>query len=345
MQANGFIMRYAPLRPSRTSGVRRGGFHAILGAILCQGIIVGIALTIGILQPEPEKEVKFKSPEENALRAKRRKEKQIARQQRYSTPSQALNRIVSDSVIPGPPVVDIPEVPELESPELIMESNTLLSSGMSQLNALANRSKPAGPGKEIEFLGTRSRARRVIIAIDVSGSVKNKVEKAGYTMEALGKEADKAIQNLNPHTLFGIIQFSRAYDLFRPDLVPATASMKKDFSSWLEDKFSTTGNSPPHWKRDRPDGIESVVRKAYSMDPRLDLLIIVSDFDFQQTTGSGGGKDVSITELQSLTRSLQKDMIHDVKLQLIAFEPEEEATRQGKTWARENDGSFRIITK
>lgn len=164
-------------------------------------------------------------------------------------------------------------------------------------------------------------------------------------MELIREEVRTFVESLSAGHLFGILQFSRSWDSFRNEMVPATTAMKTEARQWLEHSFRTSGTSGRNWKRPSPDGIIGVLRAAFAFDEELDEIILLSDGDFQTSLPGGGGKDVPWSEIQRLSRALQEDRFQPVRISMISFYPEPQHARAMHLWTRnQRDGWLKILS-
>jgi hypothetical protein len=154
-------------------------------------------------------------------------------------------------------------------------------------------------------------------------------------MNQLREEVHRFVDQLGPNHLFGIIQFTRKWDRFREELLPATEAVRADAREWINSSFRTTGTSGRGWTGGQPNGIEAVLQAAFTMDPQIDEIFIVSDADFQRTPPGGGGQDVPWSELRDLTKRLQQQSIGQARLRLLCFYPPEEGLADLRAWTRE----------
>jgi hypothetical protein len=324
----------------------RKGALAAGAAIALQVAIIGLALLVGVLDPAPPRETLLKVPPGSpiVLRERRREANdQIAR----------LNRMKSDSLKRlMDPVIDAtrPDLP-LQRPDLVqsvLAMGSILPVGdlfqaSTEAFGTAMDEDALPPPDPVEFLGETLTAKRIVLLLDVSGSVKSKMERAGLSMDQLRREVASFINQLGPNHLFGIIQFTRNWQAFRDQLVPATGEIKQAAHEWMNGSFRTTGTAGSHWTHGSPNGIEGVLAAAFAMDPHLDEVFLLSDADFQRTPPGGGGQDVPWPQLRGLTRSLQDQSISTTRLRVLCFFPPQETLPDLRAWVSENGpGTLRI---
>ena len=195
----------------------------------------------------------------------------------------------------------------------------------------------------VDFFGVSSRGERIVIVFDVSASVKNRVESSGIKMEVIRDETIRMIEGLNPGTVFGIIQHSRNYDLFKDELVPAVPEEKDEAVKWLREEFVTTGASRPGWTREEPNGIQSVMKAAFELGP--DLIFLLSDASYQRSVPNSSGEDVPWDELQRDVHRLQQTLDRPAEINFIGFGVQTEDGADMKRFIRRHDGNYQEFDK
>ena len=241
--------------------------------------------------------------------------------QQAASPPTRWQTLSTDALLPDgmPPLPALPSVEmSMNRPDDPLASVDALFGQAGLLGGLTR--ELASEASAIRFFGMEDQATRVVIAFDVSQSVKTKVERAGLTMEAIREETRRVIQSLNANTLFGLIQFSRNHDLFRPYLIAATVDNKAAAETWLDAEFRTDGRSGRGWTRGEPNGIQAVLQAAFALDPAPDSIIIVSDGDFQRTPAHRPGEDVPWAEVERDLRDLQGALPQPARLSFVGFQ-------------------------
>lgn len=316
-------------------------------AVAIQAVLLGLAVLIGVMDPVVPKEARLKVPAGGSEVARR--ERQQATEDRLAQ----LDRMPQPGMAAAmEPVLEAAR-PELavQAPDLaasvqamgaMLPSGALFSGAMEAFTE-GMEADTLPPPDPVQFLGETLSATRIVLLLDVSGSVKTKMERAGLSMQALKREVHRFVDQLGPNHLFGIIQFTRKWEAFRPDLVPATEAVRAEARQWIDTSFRTTGTSGRGWNGGYPNGIEAVLGAAFEMDPQLDEVFLVSDGDFQRTPPGGGGQDVPWGDLRRLTRDLQDRSIGEARLRVLCFHPPGESLADLRAWVRENGpGSLRI---
>jgi hypothetical protein len=268
---------------------------------------------------EPQKleyKVKSKDLQKNSARP---------RQQRISV--KAISQI-------NTPDVDV-ALPEF-SPEVAVGAGTGVGSGLGQ--GLGSGGLGFGQSA-VNFFGLESTGERIIIVFDISTSVVNKVKAEGYSITRIRDKTIEIIESLNPGTMFGIIQHSRNYDVFKDELVPALPENKEEAIQWMKSEFETSGSSRPGWVRGTPNGIQSVIKAAFEMEP--DLVFLLSDASYQRTGEVNRNENVPWNELQQEVKALQRELPRPASINFIGFGVHPDNAREMKGFIRLNDGEYR----
>lgn len=335
-----------PVPHGRPSSWRKGLLVGGL-ALGIQGVILGLAVVIGVLETKPPQEARLKMPASSPTL-------QRQQQQALADDLARLNRLQQDGLERlMEPVMEAArtEIP-VHQPDLaqsIGAMGAMLPVGSffeGEISALTDgmEADTLPPPDPVAFLGESLNARRIVLLLDVSASVKTKIERAGLSMEKLRREVHTFVDQLGPNHLFGIIQFTRNWEAFEAGLVPATTAVRKRAREWIDTSFRTNGTSGRGWTRGSPNGIEGVLAAAFAMDPEIDEVFIVSDCDFQRTPPGGGGQDVPWAQLRERTRRLQEESIGDTRLRVLSFYPPEEALPDLRAWIHENGpGTLRVF--
>ncbi len=188
----------------------------------------------------------------------------------------------------------------------------------------------------VNFLGVESKGERILIVLDVSGSVVNAMKRAGFSMTEIRDKTIEMINGLSGGTMFGIIQHSRTYDTFKPGMIPATPGNKEEAVQWMNERFQKAGRS---WVRDDPDGIQAVLTKAFEMGP--DVLFLLSDASYQRSVPNGQGEDVPWDDLARDVRRLQRELARPTEIHFVGFGVDPEDATAMKQFIRKNDGQYR----
>lgn len=317
-------------------------------ALLLQATIIGLAIFIGVMDPPRPKEAKLKLPAGSKSKFKEQQQQVSDRLAKLDRLNKAeIGKLAEPLMQSMEAQIPVPQ-PDLaksfKAMGAMLPTDSFFRNDMSALtDGIEVDSLP--PPEPVSFLGESLSAKRIVLLLDVSSSVKSKIERAGLSMEKLSDEVHKFVDQLGPNHLFGIIQFTRNWNSFDKELLPATEKVRQQAREWINSSFRTTGTSGRNWTRGSPNGIEGVLGAAFGMSPEVDDIFIVSDGDFQRTPPGGGGQDVPWAELRQLTRNLQHESISETRLRILCFYPPEEALVDLQAWVSENDrGTLRIVS-
>lgn len=238
--------------------------------------------------------------------------------------------------MPAMPTLPSQAFSDFDAMEPMANANSLLmdSGLLGQLQGLS------AAASRISFLGIEDEASRVVIAFDVSASVVNNMNKAGLSLDQVKKEATKLIEGFNANTLFAVVQFVRAYEQQASFLIPATIPNKAAALTWLDKKFGQT-RSMRSWIRGAPDGIQSVMKACFALQP--DVVFVLSDGSFQSTSPSGGSRTVPWQELEHDIQQLQKELPRNARLHFISFGAKAKDEEGMRACARLYGGGYRAF--
>lgn len=337
--------------PHSGPGRRRGSWKkaAIAGtlALLLQAAIIGLAIFIGVMDPPLPQEAKLNLPAGSKSKFKEQQQQVSDRLAKLDRLNKAEIGKLAEPLMQSMEVqIPVPQpdlVQSFQAMGAMLPTDSFFRNDMSALtDGIEVDSLP--PPQPVSFLGESLSAKRIVLLLDVSSSVKSKIERAGLSMEKLRDEVHKFVDQLGPNHLFGIIQFTRNWNSFDKELLPATEKVRQQAREWINGSFRTSGTSGRNWTRGTPNGIEGVLTAAFGMSPEVDDIFIVSDGDFQRTPPGGGGQDVPWVDLRRLTQQLQEQSMADTRLRFLCFYPLEDALPDLRAWIRENgDGSLRIF--
>ena len=313
-------------------------------AVMVQALVLLVTVFVVVIGPIFESEPEFTAKKTIYLPQRELEHRvSMAEFQQAAQPPALLNRLSVESLRPDavPPLPPLPAVEfnpvAMDSP--IMDANALLG----QAGLMGGVGEVGTETSEFSFFGLKGRATRIVICFDVSQSVKTKVERSGMTMEAVKAETKRLVEQLNANTLFGFIQFSRQYDVFRDYLVAATRANKEAALDWLESEFRTDGSSAPWWTRDTPNGIQAVVKAAFRLDPTPDAVIILSDGSFQRTPERGGFENVPWEELADDLAGFQAGLPEPARIHFVGFQMKAGDQDAVKKMVRRYRGRFREV--
>lgn len=297
------------------------GVRPLVFALAAQGLVFGVAFFVVVIGPVFQSEPDFVAGKTIYLPQRELEHRMaVAEFEQAAQPPAMLSKLTTSNLTPSS-LPRLPVLPPLDSVNVATQSPLLdpgvLSGHSGLLGALSGvRTETSS----FSLFGLKEEATKVIICFDISTSVKNKVEGAGYSMQQVQAATREAVEQLNANTLFGFIQFARNYDRFRPYLVAATRANKDSALTWLENEFRTDGRAARGWHRANPNGIQSVLRAAFDLDPQPDVIIVLSDGAFWRSTASGSGERVPWDELSRDLAAYQAVLPKPVRLHFIGFQ-------------------------
>lgn len=313
------------------------------------GLIAG-ALVVARYFMKPE--ATFVASKELRLPAKEREQK--------------MNMAEFDSLAPKPSFNDklqalkptafsLPDLPKVPMDQMLpLDPSAIVSDQVSSMIGAAGTGVGAGTGGSggggtgtgFTFLGIQTTAKRVLILFDVSSSVVNAAQRAGYSMEKVGEETKTLLKSLGINTRFGLGQFARNYAYFQSELIPATdpnrAAADQWFTEWFAGADGTMKPSTPNTVRGAPGFIE-VMKSAFKMQP--DVIFVISDASFERGSGDSGGGQIPFPELNDALRALQKSVPEPVKINFIGvgMKPKNEAGMRRVIATQGGGGKFREL--
>ena len=316
---------------------------ALFWAVGLQIILLVAAVFVVVVVPNMRKDPEFVAKKTIYLPQRELDHSMaLSEYHRVSSKPALMERLTTESMLSS----DLPPLPALPTTAFDPFQSTF--NPMNDAAALLREAGLTGSlqglvseSSTFSFFGIEDQAQRIVIAFDISQSVVTKARKSGVSIERLQSETLKLIESLDANTLFGLIQFSRSYDLFENYLVSGTQANKAAAGEWLKREFRTDGKSGRNWVRDPVNGIQSVIKAAFQMQP--DVLFILSDGDFQRTTPSGGSQNVPFEELTGDIRKHQQQAGENARIHFIGFQVKPQHTRPLQTITRRYNGKFRQL--
>lgn len=157
------------------------------------------------------------------------------------------------------------------------------------------------------FFGVAVGSEKVVIAVDVSESVIRKLRINGIPFESLQQELVTCVSELNPESLFSLLQFSRNYECFSDALVPAHSGNREAAVDWVLHRLRRDGHSAAGWIRKPKNGIESIVDKVSELG--ASKLILLTDGSFQRNNpDTGYGENVPWEDLYAQAVALNGEL-------------------------------------
>ena len=177
---------------------------------------------------------KFMPPPGSAEQARAGAEHKVSlgrKQSTMSAPEQA-KRVTTNSALAK---VALPEMPELPSATTEVFANRAIGMGGAG-NAFGATGTPGGGsgggGSGINFFGLRTRARNIVICVDVSDSMidgssfDGKIKKSERTYAGLEREVSRLINSLDASMQFGVVCFAGDVKPFKTALTPVNDADK-----------------------------------------------------------------------------------------------------------------------
>ncbi len=179
-----------------------------------------------------------------------------------------------------------------------------------------------GSGDGLSFFGLQEEAHRVVIALDVSYSMF--VRQPG-AFDKIVAETARAIARLGPDATFDLIVFEDGSLAWKPALVPASEANRQAGSDWLAmiaklgHHFSAraeagAGQGTALFEGGGTRG-DTALRQAFSLRP--DLIVILTDGQWQENQLSGVQRVIGTPELAALTGELQKSADTPVRIDVV----------------------------
>jgi len=316
-------------RPSRVVSL----FLLALGV---QAALVATTLFVVVLVP-PERE----QPDFGASQTIHLPQRQLEHQQAVAAFEQvaqaplAMEKVRLEEVTPEA----LPDVPTLPSMNLSPATPSAASPAATALLGAAGFGSQlgdlGGEASSVSLLGVEDRAERILIVLDVSRSVVNAMASAGQPIEQIREETLALIEGLNANTLFGLLQHSRQYELFRDYLLPATVANKAAARRWMRTEFETAGSLSGQ-KYEGEDGVAAVLEAAFDLRPQV--IFLLSDGSYQRTRPGGGQETIPWRELEERVQLRQDQLERPARLHTIGFAVDEDDRSGFRRLARRNGG-------
>lgn len=315
----------------------------LIGVVLLHvaaGVVAGIFIVAKYIFPPP---ANFVVKKDVRLPAKKREQK--------------MNMAALDAIAPKPTLSDkmqstrptafsLPAVPEMPLDQMLpLDPSQLVADQMASISnaeALGTSSGAAAAGsggfggKGLSFLGVDSTGQRILLMIDISGTVVNKATKAGIPPEKLREELIALINKLPITSRFGLIQYAGNYKPFTKELVPASQPNKTLAVDWIQNEWVTGGIQVSKKTVASPSGFIGVLQAAAAMNP--DAVFIITDGSYKSKVHPKG---IPWEEIRK-TAELVKDADgHRAKINIIAFEAGDEDLKELRKLSTASKGNIR----
>jgi len=328
-----------------TKGKRRGILVSVLMVSVVIHIIGGVGAGIWIVAKYfAPPEATFVSKKVVSFPPKLLDPKMAAAEFEAAAPKPVLDQKIAtlratDFALPDLPKLPVEEMMEFDPSAMISSQMTGLLSGVGAGSGDGSGGGGDGSGSGINFFGIESTGRSVVILFDVSQSVLTKATRAGVSIERIKEETLKLIDGISINTTFGLIQFTRGYLPFKPELIAPTDQNKAAAKQWLQSEFRTAGFlSGGGVISPRPNGLPVVIDAAFQMG--ADVIYIVADGDFQFTGVDVEHGQVDLEELEDQIKEWQAKRSTPTVIHFIGFEVPDQYERDLKSIARKNDGKY-----
>lgn len=315
----------------------------LIGVVLLHvaaGVVAGIFIVAKYIFPPP---ANFVVKKDIRLPAKKREHK--------------MNMAALDAIAPKPTLSDkmqstrptafsLPDVPDMPLDQMLpLDPSQLVADQMASLSnteALGTASGAAAAGsggfggKGLSFLGVDSIGQRILLMIDISGTVVNKATKAGIPPEKLREELITLINKLPITSRFSIIQFAGNYKPFTKELVPASQPNKTLALDWIQNEWVTGGIQVSKKSVSSPTGFLGVLQAAGAMNP--DAVFIITDGSYKSKVHTKG---IPWDELRKAAEQVKDTDGKRAKINVIAFEADEEDLKEMRRISKGSGGNIR----
>jgi len=317
------------------------------------GFVAGVIVVAKYFFPPP---ATFEVKRDIRLPAKQREHKMNMAAFDAMTPKPTFNDKMQSLrpaafALPELPKMPIDQMLPLDPSEIVSDQVTSLA-GTAGLGAGGQGAGGAGGlGSAMSFLGIQSSGKRILLLFDVSTSVVNKATKAGVPLSKIQEETSALLSKLPISSRFGIIQFTRNYKAFNPELLPATDQNRAAALNWIKNEWVESGMMAASGKvTANPTGLVGVLQLAAKMQP--DVIFLISDASFQWTPPPGSkpsrepvsefGGNIPWDAIEEITEgSLQG--AEGCKVNFVGFQMKPEDKRAIGSIARKTGGKLREI--
>jgi hypothetical protein len=245
-----------------------------------------------------------------------------------------------------PTAFSLPDVPAMPVDQILpMDASSIITDQVASVadtqglgatsGALAGGSGGFG-GKGLSFLGVDSNGQRILLMIDISGTVVNKATKAGVSPEKLREELITLINKLPITSRFSIIQYAGNYKPFSKELVPASQPNKTLALDWIQNEWVTGGIQVSKKTVASPSGFIGVLQAANEMKP--DAVFIITDGDYKSKIHT---KKIPWDEIRKVAEQLKDSGGRRTKINVIAFEAGDEDLKELRKMAKGSGGNIR----
>lgn len=338
-------------------------------------IVFGIIATIWIISSNQQPRKKFMAPGAGPDAAKQGAEHKVSLGRKQSTMSalEQAKRVTTNSAFAK---VALPEMPEMPSATTDVFANRAIGMGGSGTSSGVTGTSGGGGnggGSGINFFGLRTRAKSIVLLVDVSDSMvmdlarptaarpglpappaRTQAVKGIQTYAALEAEVGRVIRSLDASISFSVVCFAGEVKPYRETLVPATNTEKEKAFRFIQQLSPVLNAVAEKRKKEReaagfqtdPGANTSVtgmnhagtrtmaaLEYAFKMNP--DAICVVSDG--APTDGGFGGADI-LTKLKAMQAALPRPAVINVIAYLA-----DGGQKFMADLAAQNQGSFKEI--
>ncbi len=323
----------------------------IVGSIavhLAGGILAGIWVVARYFTPPP---AQFEVRKDLRIPSEARENRMNMAQHDALTPKPSLDERLSSL---RPTEFALPDLPTVPMDQMLpLDPSSLVSDQVSSLVGTAGLGAggegaggTGGEGGGFSFFGIESSGRRVLLMFDVSTSVVNKAAKSGVPLSEIKTKTLELINSFGAGTSFSIVQFTRNYNFFQEQLVPATDANKAAAKVWVEEEWTEEGMLSAARKAvvSNPDGLLTLLPKALALEP--DAIFLISDGSFQKADPEGKeshGVNIEPREIEKVIKEAAAASGREVPINFIGFQMKEQDRRDLRRIFRRTGGTFREI--
>jgi hypothetical protein len=250
----------------------------------------------------------------------------------------------------------LPDLPKISTEDMIpLDPNSLVSDQISSLISGSGSGSGNGAGggdglggggdgmgTGFTFFGIPSQGKSVVIAFDVSKSVVTKSIRSGMPMEKVRDQAQALLDSLTINTSFGLLQFSRGYQLFKKELAAPTDANKTEARNWLQNEFTTAGFlSGNKVVQTNPNGIQAVLNAIFDLNP--DVAYIISDADFQRGFAGGATEQVPWEDVEKVVKDRNAGRATPMIIHFLGFQMKKDQKDAMGTIIRRTGGKIKDL--
>ncbi len=324
----------------------------VIGSIIVHvagGLVAGVWIVAKYFTPPP---ATFEVKKDLKIPPKERENRMRMAEFDALTPKPTLNEKLASLRPTEFALPDLPEVPldqmlPLDPSSLVSEQVTSLvgTAGLGAGGDGGGDGGSGGTGGAFSFFGIESTGQRILLMFDVSTSVVNKAEASGVPLSEIKQQTLELIDSLGASASFNLVQFTRNYNFFQDQLVPATDGNKQAARDWVINKWTEKGSLASGGEVVRnPQGLATLLPKAFSLEP--DVIFLISDGSFQMSDPSGEnsfGVTIEYRDIDKLIKENTETRGVEVPINFIGFEMKDEDRRSYRRIFRRTGGKFRDL--